>query len=187
MPNPRLASRYAKSLIDLAQETDQMKPVFEDLQYLHALSKESRELVNFIKSPVINADKKRKIFDILFDGRISALTAEFCRLLIRKGREIYLPEIAAAGILQYRRIKNIRQVNITTAAPINDTLRQELVAKIKSEIPDTDIQLAMKVNEDLIGGFVLETDNNLFDASILRDLKDIKKQFLGNVYVRNIR
>lgn len=187
MPNPRLASRYAKSLVDLAVETNQLEVVFHDLKLLTAMCKGSRDLTNFIKSPVINADKKRKIFDILFGGKISPLTMEFCKLLIRKGREIYLPEISVEGIRQYRQIKNIRQVNITTAAPIDEALKKELIAKIKSEIPDKQIELSMKVNEDLIGGFVLETDNNLFDASISRDLYDIKKQFLENVYIRNIR
>lgn len=187
MPNPRLASRYAKSLIDLARVTNQLEPVFRDLQYLHATCKGSRELTNFIKSPVINADKKTKIFKVLFDGRISQLTSEFCNLLIKKGREIYLPEIASEGIRQYRHINNIRQVSITTAAPINESLKNEIIAKIKQEIPDKQIELSTKVREELIGGFLLETDNNLFDASILRDLNDIKKQFLDNVYIRNIR
>lgn len=187
MPNPRLASRYAKSLIDLAKETHKLEEVFHDLNYLNVLCKGSRELTNFIKSPVINADKKEKIFRILFEGKIGLLTAEFCKLLVKKGREIYLPEIAAEGIRQYRLIKNIRQVNITTAAPVKEELKEELIAKIKSEIPDKQIELSMKVNEKLIGGFVLETDNNLFDASILRDINDIKKQFLENVYIRNIR
>lgn len=187
MPNPRLASRYAKSLIDLAEETGQLEAVFGDLEYLNAACRGSRDLTNFIKSPVINADKKWKIFSILFKDKIGSLTTEFCKLLIRKGREIYLPEIAQAGIRQYRKIKDIRQVKITTAAPIDATLENEIIDKIKSEIPDKKIELSMQVNEALVGGFILETDNNLFDASILRDLNDIKKQFLDNVYVRNIR
>jgi F-type H+-transporting ATPase subunit delta len=47
--------------------------------------------------------------------------------------------------------------------------------------------LKTKVDNDLIGGFVLEANNNLFDASISRDLKDIKKQFLQNLYIPDIR
>jgi F-type H+-transporting ATPase subunit delta len=187
MPNPRLASRYAKSLIDLAVETGQLEAVFNDLQLLSGICRNSRDLVNFIKSPVINADKKEKIFHTLFNDKISVLTDKFCKLLIRKGREIYLPEIAHAGIQQYRHIKNIRQVKITTAVPLDESLREEIVQKIKREIPGQNIELHTAVKEDLIGGFVLETDNSLFDASVLRDLKDIKKQFLENVYVSNIR
>lgn len=187
MPNPRLASRYAKSLIDLAQETNQLDAVFNDLRLLEAACKESRSFVNFIKSPVINADKKEKIFHILFSDKISPLSDKFCKLLIKKGRERYLPEIAHAGIQQYRIIKNIRQVKITTAMALEGSLRQDIIEKIKTEIPDEHIELLTVVNEDLIGGFVLETDNTLYDASIMRDLKDVRKQFADNIYVRNIR
>jgi F-type H+-transporting ATPase subunit delta len=187
MPNPRLASRYAKSLVDLAIETGQLDPVYQDLQLLANTCRESRELVSFMRNPVINADKKEKIFAALFDNKLTALTDRFSRLLIRKGRENYLPEIAEEGIRQYRAYKHIREVRITTATPISEELRQEIIHKVQSEIKDQQIELRSEVDERLIGGFVLESDNNLFDASILRDLKDVKAQFEKNVFVRNIR
>jgi F-type H+-transporting ATPase subunit delta len=43
------------------------------------------------------------------------------------------------------------------------------------------------VNESLIGGFILEAGGKSLDASILRDLKDVKKQFLNNDYLHRIR
>ena len=49
------------------------------------------------------------------------------------------------------------------------------------------IDLETVVNEALIGGFILETAGKLLDASILRDLKDVKKQFLNNDYLHKIR
>lgn len=187
MPNPRLATRYAKSLIDLAQENGQLDQIFQDLQLLSTVSRENRSFVTFIRNPVINADKKKKIFRAIFSGKLSHLTDEFCELLIRKGREQYLPEIAHAGVDQYRTLRHIRQVKITTAVPLEQSLKDAIIAKVTKEIPDETIELVTAVNEDLIGGFVLESDNNLFDASIQRDLKDVKKQFSVNVYVPNIR
>jgi F-type H+-transporting ATPase subunit delta len=58
---------------------------------------------------------------------------------------------------------------------------------VKSNAGLENVELETKTDESLIGGFVLEFNNNLVDASVLRDLKDIKKQFEGNVYVHNIR
>lgn len=187
MPNPRLATRYAKSLIDLAVETDQLEVVFRDMEFLYKACRGSRELESFIKSPVINADKKIKIFHILFKDKLGELSWRFCDLLIKKGRESYLPEIAQAAIRQYRVIKHIRQVKITTAVAMDESLKNEIIDKVKSEIPDQQIELLTSVKEELVGGFLLETDNSVFDASIRRDLRDIKKQFNINVYVRSIR
>ncbi len=61
MPNPRLAARYAKSLIDLSIEKGQLEQVYKDMLYLKGIMQESRELVNFLNNPVINSEKKLKI------------------------------------------------------------------------------------------------------------------------------
>lgn len=186
MPNPRLAGRYAKSLIDLAVETSQLDVIFGDLKLLQEACRTNRDLVNFLRSPVISADKKEKIFHVLFDGRVRELMARFCILLIRKGRESNLPEIAEAGIRQFRSIRHIRQVKITTAVPLDEALTEDLVRRITEEIPDRRIELEKAVDPELIGGFILETENTVFDASIARDLKDMEKQFTENVYVSQI-
>jgi F-type H+-transporting ATPase subunit delta len=49
------------------------------------------------------------------------------------------------------------------------------------------IELESEVKSDLIGGFVLEYNNNLYDASIQRELRDLKAQFAKNVYVQELR
>jgi F-type H+-transporting ATPase subunit delta len=187
MPNPRLAGRYAKSLIDLAIEQDQLEAVYKDMQYLQAVCKSSPEFVNVMRSPVIKADKKQKILAAITGGKISELTASFNRLLVSKTREEYLQEIIVAFIAQYNSLKGIHTVKLTTAETVSEALKQAIVNKIKSETPLQHIELETAVNGELIGGFVLEFNNNLVDASIARDLRDIKKQFRENVYVRQIR
>ncbi|MEJ7683572.1 MAG: F0F1 ATP synthase subunit delta [Segetibacter sp.] len=60
---PRLAGRYAKSLIDLAVERNYLEEVYKDMLYLQAVCKASREFVVLLKSPVIPIDKKKQGFD----------------------------------------------------------------------------------------------------------------------------
>ena len=185
--HPRLSGRYAKSLIDLAQETNQLEPVYKDMLYLQAVCKESREFVNLLKSPVIKADKKAQIIDAVTTGKVSDLTAKFNRLLVAKGREADLPEIVNAFIDMYNNIKCIHKVKLTTAEPVSEELKQSILKKISSDTEIEHIELESVVRSELIGGFILEFDNNMVDASILRDLKDIKKQFQENIYVQQIR
>ena len=98
MPNPRLADRYAKSLVDLAMERQQLEVVYKDMQYLSSVCKSSREFVNLLKSPIIKADKKQGILATVTNGNVSELTAQFNKLLVSKGREDNLPEIVEAFI-----------------------------------------------------------------------------------------
>lgn len=187
MPNPRLAARYAKSLVDLAIEQNQLDAVYQDMQYLQAVCKSSPEFVSILRSPVIGADKKLKVLTAITEGKVGQLTVLFNKLLVSKTREEYLPEIVTAFIGQYNHMKGIHTVKLTTAAPISEDLKQSIVGKIKAETSLQNIELETTVRESLIGGFVLEFNNNLVDASIERDLRDIKKQFSQNIYVQQIR
>ncbi|MBX3256946.1 MAG: ATP synthase F1 subunit delta [Chitinophagaceae bacterium] len=187
MLQPRLAGRYAKSLIDLALEHNQLEAVHADMLFLQSVCKQSREFVSLMRSPIVQADKKLAIIEAIAGNKISKLTNSFNKLLVQKGREGIFTEIIAAVIEQYNKIKDIHQVKLTTAQPISAELRASIENKLKTETGLANIELETVVKDELIGGFVLEFDNNLVDASILRDLKDIQKQFRNNEYVRNIR
>jgi len=187
MQNPRLADRYAKSLVDLAQEKNQLETVYADMKYLQAVCKQSREFTNLLRSPVINSDIKEKIVSAVISKNVGELSAGFIHLLVKKGRESILPEIAFSVIEHYNEIKGIHIVKLTTATEASEALKTSVINKIKADTPFQLIELETVVNEKLIGGFQLEYNGNLVDASIARDLRDIQKQFEKNIYVPNIR
>ena len=82
----RIASRYAKSLLDLANEQGKLDRAVDDIKlFQDAVS--NCDLLLMIKSPIINADKKRSVFKAIFDGKVDELTAAFFDIIIKKGRE----------------------------------------------------------------------------------------------------
>ena len=187
MNNPRLAIRYAKSLIDLALEKDQLDEVFADMKFLQGITKSNPDFVALLKSPVIQEDKKNKIIESVITGRVSNLTALFIKLLGVKTRESNLPEITIAFVEQYNKVKEIHKVKITTAASISDEVKNSFINKIKSSNHIENIELETLVDEKLVGGFVLEMEGKMVDASIMRDLIDVKKQFQNNDYIHKLR
>lgn len=187
MPNPRLAGRYAKSLIDLAVEKNQLEPVYQDMVYMNELIGASPEFERMLKSPVIKGDKKEKILDALTGDKLGIISSSFNRLLVRKGREVYLPEIITAFIQQYKDYKGIHIVSLTTAIPLTEEVKSVILNKISEATHLKQVELKTKVNPDIIGGFIIETDGRLIDASILFDLNAIKKQFESNDFIYKIR
>ncbi|HEY8687785.1 MAG TPA: ATP synthase F1 subunit delta [Chitinophagaceae bacterium] len=187
MQNPRLAIRYAKSLLDLAKEKGQLEEVFIDMKLLNNICKTSREFVNVLKSPIIKEDKKNKIIESVTQERISVLTASFIRLLGAKSRESNLPEIISAFIEQYNVIKGIYKVKLTTAVEISEELKNNFINNIKASEGIKNIELETSVDESLVGGFVLEMEGKKADASIRRDLNDVQKQFMNNDYIQKLR
>jgi F-type H+-transporting ATPase subunit delta len=186
MQNPRLAARYAKSLLDLAIEQNQLDTVYADMKWLQQVNRSNSDFVNMLRSPIISSDKKDKIIDAVIGNKVSKLTMLFTNLLTTKTRESNMPEIVTAFISQYNSLKNIQTVKLTTASPISDELKNNIVAKVKSST-STGVEIETSVQEEIIGGFKLEVGGTLIDASILRDLNDIKKQFLNNEYIHSLR
>lgn len=187
MQNPRLAHRYAKSIIDLSTEKGQLNAVYADMKLIGRICRSNPDFVLVLKSPIIKSDKKGKIIQAVLQSQVGAITSQFIQLLVNKSRESNLPEIAEAFIAQYNDIHQIRQVKITTAAPLSELVQAAILDKVKTAIPAASIELETAVDEELIGGFVLETADKQIDMSILRDLKDVRKQFMNNDYIHRIR
>ena len=187
MPNPRLATRYAKSLIDLSIERDQLEQVYKDILYLSSVFRVSRELVNFLDNPVITSDQKLQVVKALDSERTGELTKSFNRLLIRKGRESFLPEIAEAFIEQYKEYKGIHTVTLTTAIPASDDVKNAIIARIKRDGDMKEVELICVVQESIIGGFILEGKGRRIDASVAYDLTKIKNRFLTNEFIYRFR
>lgn len=187
MSNVRLATRYAKSLVGLATERGELEKVFADMEWLQSLCKGNRDFINMLRSPVIKTDTKGKIVKAVAQNNIGLLTNSFIQLLINKGRESALPEITTAFIQQYKEIKKIHSVKLTTAFPVSDELKTSIIDHIKSTTEMQNIELETVVKEDIIGGFVLQTGDKLVDASISYDLKEIARQFENNDFIYKVR
>lgn len=186
MPNPRLASRYAKALLDLAVEQKAVDTTLQDIRILEASCKQSRDFTNVLRSPIIKADKKQAIMDAVLGNQISALTSGFMKLLVSKGREANLPEIADAFLAQYKAMKNIKTVKLTTATQLSDTVKAGIIKNVVAGMHTGEIEVTEVVDPSIIGGFILQMDDKLVDASVRRDLNDVKAQFQKNIYVSEI-
>ena len=187
MSNVRLATRYAKSLLGLAIERGELEKAYTDMQWLQSVCKSNRDFIGMLRSPVIKSDAKGKIVKAVAGDNIGQLTNTFIHLLISKGRESALPEIATSFIHQYKEVKKIHSVKLTTAAPLSDDLKNSIVDHIKSTTDMQNIELETAVNENIIGGFVIQTGDKLVDASIAYDLKEIARQFENNDFIYKVR
>jgi len=187
MQNPRLATRYAKSLLDLAVETNKVEAALKDMQLLDGICSKSPDFTLMLRSPVINGYKKLAVIqEVLKSYEVNEITHGFIKLLIAKGREMNLPEIARAFLTQYNVLKNIRIVKLTTASPMADMIKSSIQEKVAAYIPNDTIDLKTAIDESLIGGFVLEVEDKLYDASVRKSLNEIRSGIIDTSYVSKI-
>ena len=149
MQNPRLATRYAKSLIGLAMEKSQLENVFADMNWLQAICKTNADFVAVLRSPIIKSDKKHKIIDSVTGESINGITKAFTRLLVNKGRESNLPEIASAFVSQYKEHKKIFDVKLITATPASEELKNAILNHLRSTTEMQNIELETQVDDKM--------------------------------------
>ena len=176
----RISARYAKSLLDLAIEQNKLDRILEDVQALKKATGQ-RDLLLLLKSPIVNPSKKATILKEIFSGKVDELTMAFINLIVAKGRESVLPEIAEEFISQYREMKSISTIKLTTATPWNDAQIEGIRKKIlASDDSRKAVEIISSVDPELIGGFVIEMGDQLYDASVAHQLEQLRKEFSKN-------
>lgn len=178
---PRVATRYAKSLLELAVEQGVLEEVKRDINKVSQGLEVSRDLRVMLKSPVIKNDVKQKIFDQVFGEGMHVMTHKFFQIIIRKNREDLIHDIALAFIDQYKEYKHIHIVHVETASPLSDKNREEVMKILRSRT-DEEIELVEDIREELIGGIVLRMRDAQLDASVKTNLARLEREFSKDLY-----
>jgi len=148
---------------------------------------EHRELYLMFKSPIVNTSKKTAVVQELFGKQFDKSTMAFINIILNKGREAYLPEIGKEFIAQYKKLKEVSEVRLTTAVPLNEDAVEKIKAELlKSSETGKNVEFTTQVDPEIIGGFVLQFQDKLYDASIAHKLELLKKEFSGNTFKSQI-
>ncbi|MFC5270723.1 ATP synthase F1 subunit delta [Adhaeribacter terreus] len=185
MSDTRVASRYAKSLLDLAQEKGMLEQVRQDMLLLDKTVKQNRDYQLMLKNPIIKHDKKLAILKAIFNGKVTDMTSLFLEIITKKNREAVLESMPAEFEKQYNLKNNIQTATITTAVPLDSKLRDEFSQIVAKKTGKT-IQLEEKVDPSLIGGFVLTIGDTQIDDSIKSSLQRLRNKFNDNSYISKL-
>jgi len=176
MKGTRVASRYAKSFIDLALEQGVLEKAYADMKFISDVCKSNHDFVIFLKSPIIKTDKKQETLKAIFDGKLDKITDAYIQLITAKKREIYLPEIAEEFISQYKIQKQILTAVVTTANGIDEATRKQVLDLVKGT-SNSEVVLEEKIDKNIIGGFIIRVGDKQVDASIANKLNQLKRDF----------
>ena len=176
----RAAYRYALALLGVAEEVKKLDVVSADLAALEKLAKDSREFLMFLKSPVVSSEKKKRMLSEILKGKVSDVTLKFVALLVMKGREGLLPAI----IQQFMKLRDERLgiLNVTarTAVAFNPEQEKQLIRNIEAATKKK-VRLSYVIDDSLKGGFVVQHDDTVWDASVRHQLEVLRERFVEGV------
>ena len=180
MKESKVSIRYAKALLQISIEKGLLKESYNDMLLIDSVCSENKNLINLLKSPIIKTDKKIKILEQIFVEKLGDLSMNFINIITSKKREVLLAEIASSFILLYKENNNIKPVTVTTAIPLTDKLKKEVIGFIK-KYNAKDIELTEKVDEKIIGGAIIRMGDKQLDASISSEITELRKMFNKNL------
>ena len=175
MRSHRAATRYAKSIIELAKEQNVLDEVYSDMQLFSAVVEQNRVFAIMLKNPIINHDKKRNVLHALFDKRMNKLSILAFDLITKKNRENILAEISTEVQVQYNAFKGLQIADITTTIALDDDLRKKF-KELVEQISGKKAKLNEIIDDSIVGGFVLNVGDNRLDQSIKSQLNNIKRE-----------
>jgi F-type H+-transporting ATPase subunit delta len=185
MHETRVARPYAKSLLELAEEKGELEEVNKDMSLFVEVAQANNQFQNMLKNPIISHDKKQAVLDTIFKGRVSDMSLAMFRIITHKNREAFLYDIAKEFTSQYKAFKGISTAEVTTTYPLTQDQKNTFINMVAKK-ENKKVELLEKVDESILGGFVLKVGDIQVDESIKSKLHRLKNKFKDNSYISKL-
>ncbi|WP_420320978.1 ATP synthase F1 subunit delta [Flagellimonas sp.] len=179
MSNSRAAIRYAKATLDFAIEKKAADAVEKDMREISATISENTELQNLLESPVVKGEVKKNSLQQIFKGS-NEIIKGLIRTLTDNKRIALLQEVALKYIILHEQLKGEDVAYVTTAVPLTGDLEKKILSEV-TKITGNKVTIENKVDESIIGGFVLRVGDLQYDASVANKLNGLKREFTNSL------
>lgn len=172
----RISARYAKPLLELAEDKGVLEQVNHDMANFKSLCESNRDFVLMLRSPIISHLKKAAILQRIFKKEFNSLTSQFLDIVTKKQREKYLPDIAKEFTKLYNVKMGNQEATVTTTFKLDDKIRK-MFEKLVMDISGKKPILSEQIDAELLGGYILQLGDQQIDESISGQLSDLKLKF----------
>ncbi len=179
MNEGRAAVRYARAILDFALEKKKTEVLEKDMRAIVETIGGSKELRDMLSSPVLKAEVKKKALLSVFKG-CDSITEGLLDLLFQNRRINILNEVALKYIILNEELKGEGVAFVTTAVPLSGELEKKVLKQV-SKFTENKVVIKNKVDENIVGGFILRIGDLQYDASIANKLNTIKREFTKSI------
>ena len=176
----RAAIRYAKAILQKANENNTQAVVFGDMQSVSTTIEDSRELQAVLQSPVIKANDKKQALLKIFSGQ-SEIMHSLINILVDNKRTSLLSNVAKSYIDLYNEEQGVKVATVITAIPLSSELESKVMEKVKELTGSEKVTLKNEIDPTIIGGFVLRVGDIQYNASIANQFGNLKREFSKSI------
>ncbi len=161
-----ITTPYAEAFLQVAESRNEVDEVITQAKSLLELWNDSPEFSDAMSSPVLEVNQKKAALEKLFAKDVSPSFLNLLKLLADRQRIGLLNSVLERLLEIYREQKNIALATITSASVLNEEQQTELLKKVQSIAGTDNLEIDLKVDSELIGGFVVNVGSKVIDASI---------------------
>ncbi|MBS5861081.1 ATP synthase F1 subunit delta [bacterium] len=173
-----IANNYADGIIEYAAgDIAKLGKILNDLQQIELLLQQSTDLNEVLKNPAISMEKKSEIIESVFGSEIDAHEKNFLKILIEKGRFNEFSGIILSLKNKFEDIKNEKEVTIISAVSLNEEQKNSILQKLGTRLQKK-VLPAWKEDKNIIGGLVIQIDDNVIDMSLLNKIENLSKNII---------
>jgi F-type H+-transporting ATPase subunit delta len=166
-----------------AEEDQLLQQVLDDIRMIQKIFSENTDLDGVIHYPFIYPSKKKKILNELFENKIQPVTLRFLFLIVDKKRDTYIRNILRNFIDFYNDKQGIRSVSLTSAVEMGDKERESVKNMVRKYFDVQKIEFRERIDKNIIGGFILQIEDQLLDASVRRQLEKVRYKLKYNFHI----
>jgi F-type H+-transporting ATPase subunit delta len=171
-----IADPYAQALMGLAKDQSLADRFGEDASALMALLGESGELEQFLTSPLMGDDVKKGVLTQVGSDRFHPLFVNFLKLLVDKGRIFCLSAVLSRYQALLRELNQAVLAEVTAAVELTADQQNALRDRVLAMTGARQVDLAITVDADLLGGVIIKVGSQIVDASLRGQLRRLGMQ-----------
>ena len=169
-----IARVYAEALFEVAKQKGKLDVIREQLGQVADVLDRERELAVFFFSPYFSSAEKRNGIERAIAGAEPELT-NFLDLLVEKHRMPVIFRIRRRFDELWAEENKRLEVTLTSAVELDPEVVERVGAEIERQT-DRTVELRSRVDENVLGGLVLQVGNMVLDASIRNRLEKLRKE-----------
>ena len=173
------ARRYAEAALELAKRDDTLDKWRDDLRTANALLGEER-VNKVVDNPALPFAERRRVIDELLGDRVGKPVRNLVTVLADRSRLELLPAIVAEYQRLLNRERGIASALITSATELSAEEQRALEERLR-QMTGSDVELDVRVDEELIGGLTVRIGDRLLDASVRGRLERLRDELVAGV------
>ena len=175
-----ISMRYAKALLKFAAEHKEEERVYAEMGNVTAAFAKVEALQHALLNPVLTDAQREQLLATAAGSEkdLTATTRRFIHLVVTKGRADMMQLIARSYGTLYRRERHIIEGSLTVPVSLTPELTERLRSIVEKRT-DCRVDVSVKEDKELLGGFVLQYDTYRLDASVKTQLQKMKRELAG--------